>query len=397
MSDCPHSTPVPVNFDHNDQALTEDNLWQAYADLQSTGRVTYSQRYGGFYILSHYDDVKAALRDHDTFVSGLGHRIPTVSEGRDVPIDFDPPVHTSYRKPMAAAVTPTRVRALEPFLRGVARDLVQAFVAQGGGDVVSAISLPLPLRALTQVAGFSDDTIEGLHKATEEMWAQVYDADFDDAYAGIKALMDAEVARHRAEDLGDYSNALLDTTVIDGAPVSDDLAARMLMSLAIAGHETTLNAASSLFWLLANDLESQDKLRADPGLAPQYVEEVLRLRAPIHQFGRRTSKDVVVDGVLIPAGSQVLVAYASANRDAEKFDRPDEFDPDRASRAHLTFGWGIHQCLGAPLVRAELKVLLETLCEFPRFLPAGEVTWGPLKGGAHYGPAHLPLQFEEAK
>ena len=126
------------------------------------------------------------------------------------------------------------------------------------------------------------------------MWEQVYAADHDAAYAAIRMLMDAEVVRHRTHDHGDFLSRLLEEEV-DGAPITDDLAARMVMSLAIAGHETTANAASSMMWLLAHDLTLQDQLRAEPALAPAFIEELLRLRAPAHNFARTTNRDLVVD------------------------------------------------------------------------------------------------------
>ena len=246
------------------------------------------------------------------------------------------------------------------------------------------------------MVGFSDETIAGLHDATQQMWEQVYAADHDAAYAAIRALMDAEIARHRTYDHDDFLSRLLEEEV-DGAPITDDLAARMVMSLAIAGHETTANAASSMMWLLANDLPLQDQLRAEPAQASAFIEELLRLRAPAHNFARTANQDLVVDEVMIPANSRVLLSYASANRDPLRFPNPDSFDVSRASRAHLAFGWGIHQCIGATLVREELRVLLETLCEFPRFVPDGDASFDAMKGGVHFGPSSVPLHFEETQ
>jgi len=167
------------------------------------------------------------------------------------------------------------------------------------------------------------------------------------------------------------------------------------MSLAIAGHETTMSASSTLMWLLATDLELQDRLRARPDEAPKFVEELIRLRPPAQNFARQATESVQIGGVEIPAESRVLLCYAAANRDAKKYDDPDSFNVDRASRDHLGFGFGIHQCIGAGLVRSELKILLETLCNYPRIRLAGEVPFGSLQGGTHYGPHSLPLRFED--
>lgn len=192
----------------------------------------------------------------------------------------------------------------------------------------------------------------------------------------------------------DYLSGLLREQVA-GRPITDDEVARVLITMAIAGHETTMNAASSLLWLLARDRRQQELLRADVSLAPRFVEEMLRLRTPAQNFARHTSRDVSVAGTAVPADSRVLLSYAAANRDPAAFPAPDEFDVSRASRAHLAFGWGVHQCIGATLARTELKLLLETLVEYPPFALDGEADFHPLQGGIHYGPSRLSLRFDD--
>jgi cytochrome P450 len=368
-------------------------MWTAYQRLRESGRVLHSSARGGFYVLTHFDDVKAALRDSATFVSGKGHRIPMVGTPRAIPIDYDPPIHTEYRKIMIQALTPARISAMEPFLRETIARLVAAYHAAGGGDAVAAVTLPLPLAVLTEIVGFSPVTVSQLRTLTEAMWAQVKETDYDEARRDLREVVDGEIRRHRSEDLDDYITALLSTT-LESRPITDDEAARVLITLAIAGHETTMNSAASLMWLLAADSDLQDELRAAPERAPQFVEEVLRLRTPAQHFARTTARDVVVDDVLIPAGSRVLLSYAAANRDPDAFPEPDRFDTSRASRAHLTFGWGIHQCIGATLARVELRILLETLCQYPRLILDGDPTFEPPHGGIHYGPHAVPLRFE---
>jgi cytochrome P450 len=223
--------------------------------------------------------------------------------------------------------------------------------------------------------------------------------DFAEARAQIAALMRHELAEHRANRPDDFvSQLLVEQFEDEGGPraLTEDELARILTTFAVAGHETTMNAASTLVHLLSSELPAQDRLRADPALAPRYVEELLRYRTPSQNFARRTTCPVTVEGTEIPADDAVLLSYAAANRDPDRFPDPDRFDPDRDARGHLAFGWGIHLCLGATLARAELAVLLETLCGHPRLLPAGPATWGPLQGGNHIGLTHLPLRFERS-
>jgi len=391
---CPFGSAGPTDFDHNSSDLSESTIWGEYAALRARGRVNESSAYGGFYLLTHFADVRAALRDPDAFASGHGHRVPVVGVPRAIPIDYDPPLHTEYRQAMTKALTPDRVRELQPFLRELIGTLVRDFHDSGGGDAVTGIALPLPLRVLTEVVGFSGETVARLRALTEEMWSRVNDHDYDEARKDIRALIDAEIERHRTGRMEDYLGWLL-TVRVAGRPITDDEAARALITLAIAGHETTMNAAGSLMWLLARDPELQDRLRADPDLAPRYVEEMMRLRTPAQNFARHTTRAVRIGDVEIPAGSRVLLSYAAANRDEEQFPNPDAFDVERAGRGHLGFGWGIHQCLGALLARTELKILLETLCDLPPIRLAGEVTFGSLQGGVHFGPVTLPLAFAD--
>lgn len=388
----PARAAAATSFDHRSPELSEESLWRAYDEVRGQGPVARSAAHGGYYVVAGFDDVRSALRDSDTFSSAGGFLIPTIGVPRTIPIDYDPPLHTEYRRVMTQALTPGRVRSLEPFLRSLVRELVADFHETGGGDAVRRVALPLPLRVLTEVIGFSPTTVARLRELTEQMWRDVADLDYDGARKDIRTLVDGEISRHRDDDLDDYVTSVLDA-VIDDRPITDDEVARILMTLAIAGHETTMNAASSLMWLVASDDARQEDLRADPSRAPQFVEEMLRLRSPAQNFARRTERPADVDGVGIPEHCRVLLSYAAANRDPRKFPQADSFDVSRATRGHLAFGWGIHQCLGAALARSELRILLETLCEFPPLRPAGEAEFGSPHGGAHYGPLSVPLTF----
>jgi cytochrome P450 len=384
--------PAPTDFDHNSSALTESTLWAAYERLLAVGHASLSDAHGGFLTVSRFPDVKTVLRDPDTFASGYGHRIPVIGTPRAMPIDYDPPIHTDYRAMMASALTPARINALSPFVRQLISELVSDFHAAGGGDAVTAVALPLPLRVLTQLVGFSHETVSQLRDLTEAMWRHVNDMDYDEARRDLRAVVDAEIKRHREYRLDDYLTGLLGAEV-DGRPVTDDEAARALITLAIAGHETTMNAAASLLWLLAEQPELQTALRADRELAPKYVEEMLRLRTPAQNFARQATKDTEIGEVPVPEGSRVLLCYAAANRDPEQFPNPEQFDASRAGRGHFAFGWGIHQCIGAGLARVELKILLETLCEYPLLELASQPQFGHLDGGIHFGPTELMLRF----
>lgn len=394
---CPFPHETLSSFDHHDPDLSESRLWASYEALRSAGRVNHSDRYGGFWILSHYDDVRAALRDSAVFSSAGGHRIPEVAAARAIPIDYDPPEHTPYRDIMMRAIRPQRVKELEPFLRDTIRGLLRHFAARGGGDFISAVALPLPLVVLTQIVGFSPDTVQQFRRLTERIAATITDQEAQLAARDeFRATLRAEIERHRAERPDDYLTSLLDVE-IDGRSLDDRELLSILNTLALAGHETTMNSSGHLFWLLANDAELQERLRVDPALAPRYVEEMLRLRTPAQMFARRLTQDVTIDDTTMAAGDNVLLLYGSGNRDEAQFDHADVFDIDRPARGHLAFGWGIHQCIGAPLARVELRMLLEEARTLPPFRPAGEPEFGSIESGVHYGLRRLPLTFDTEK
>jgi cytochrome P450 len=385
-----------VDLDPYDPGLTEPGVWDAYAAARAAGPVVRSGRRGGFWVLTGFDDVRSALRDPATFSSASGHRIPTDGTQRAIPIDFDPPLHTAYRRLMTPALSPARVREMKPFLERTIADLVARFAAAGGGDVVREVALPLPLLVLTELVGFAPDTVAQFREVTEQMWGSLTGGDEEVDFAGARTrvyeLMQRELADHRAHGRAGFVTDLLGAEV-DGRPLDEDEMTSILATFAVAGHETTMNSASTLVHLLVEQPHLQDRLRADPGLAPRVVEEMLRHRSPAQNFARRATCPVTVAGQDIAEGEAVLLSFAAANRDPDRFPDPDRFDVDRDTRGHLGFGWGIHLCPGAALARSELSILLTALTTHPPMRAAGDAVWSSLQGGNHLGPTTLPIRF----
>ncbi|MEU7810837.1 cytochrome P450 [Pseudonocardia sp. NPDC049154] len=381
-------------FDPYDPELTEPAVWDRYRAARNLGGTVRAPDRDGFWLVTSYDEVRTALRDPATFSSASGHRIPTDGSRRAIPIDFDPPLHTAYRALMAEALSPARVRALRPFLAEVVTRLVDDFAAAGGGDFVSAVALPLPLQVLTELVGFSGETVAQFRALTEELWSRYVDADPAESHRRLGELMRAELADHRARPRYDFVGSLLHAE-IEGRPIREDEQVGILATFAVAGHETTMNAVATLAWLLVEHPEAQAALRADPTRARAFVEEMLRHRSPAQNFARRATCPAQVGGTVVAEDDAVLLSLAAANRDPERFPDPDRFDPDRDAHGHLAFGWGIHQCIGAPLARTELVLLLEELAARPPLRAAGPPAWSSLQGGNHLGLTHLPLLFEE--
>ncbi|AWT57613.1 cytochrome P450 [Mycolicibacterium smegmatis] len=191
-------------------------------------------------------------------------------------IGFDP-----YDSERTDALSPRRVRSMKPFLEQTVAGLLQRFADNGGGDFVRDVALPLPLLVLTELVGFTTDTVRQFREITEDMWkhlgAEADDVDFTGARRQIYDLMRAELRRERPAD--GFIASLRDAE-IDGRALTEDEQISVLATLAVAGHETTMNSASTLVHLLVEHPDRQDRLRRNPELASRYVEEMLRHRSP---------------------------------------------------------------------------------------------------------------------
>jgi len=378
-----------VEFDNHARDLDETTVWEAYEAARSVGPVVWSDVHGGFWMVTGYEEVVAALTDFETFASGDGHLIPMIGSTRGIPIDFDPPVHKDYR----ALMTPPVARAHIEAMREVVRRFVETRLLHEDGvafDGVSELALPLPLMVLQELIGLSEEAIGQLRPLTESMWKRVSTESLGSARAEIFALMGEEL--DRLADTESYVGRLLSRAVGD-RPIERDEAVRVLAMFAIAGHETTLHAVGNLLLDLASRPELQLRLAEDRSLIPAVVEESLRLRAPAHLFGRTVRADTTLGGVRLREGEKVMLVYAAANRDPGRFAEPDAFELGRPRQPHLSFGWGIHQCVGAPMVRMEMQTIVDVIAARPTLRLAGEVEHSGLEGGHHMGPKRLPLVF----
>lgn len=394
---CPVHGAATVGFDHHDPALADDRIWAAYAAIREHGDVAWSPAHGGLWVVAGFDAVRQALRDHETFSSGEGHRVPANPSVRSIPIDFDPPLHTAYRSLVMEALRPDKVRELRPWLDSTIDALWSAFRDKGGGDAIADVALPLPLAVLQQLIGFSPESVARFREHTERLAASVMSPDQHALdRAAIGELLRGELDRHRRTRPDDYVTWLLDAEV-DGRRLDERELVSVLNTLAVAGHETTMNSVGSLLYLLATDTDLQRAVRRDRVAPTAVVEEMFRVRTPAQMFARHTTREVSIGGITIPEGQWVLLLYAAANRDPRKFAEADAVRPGRRERGHLAFGWGIHQCVGAALARYELQTLLTTMNRGGPIALDGAPDFIGIEAGVHYGIRALPLRFLPAE
>ena len=334
-----------------------------------------------FYTLTRYADVLDALRDVDTFASRYGQG-PRFQEG--IALLSDPPLHTRFRKMLQKAFTPGRIRAFAPRIEEIAHELLDAIerrIASGNRsfELHDDLACPLPVIVIAEILGvpagdrqafkrWSDAAVEAL--GSENPRALAPELAELDAYLG-RAIEAARNGTRRGDDL---ITALVDAAN-DAGDVSDLQLRAVVQQLLVGGNETTTSLITNAVWRLLEVPSRWQRLRDDPELVPHALEESLRFDPPVLGLYRSTTRPVTVRGVDIPERSKVFLSYAAANRDADVFDDPDIFDLGRspdAVRPHLSFGHGIHFCIGAALARLEARTTLRVLLQrLPHLGPEG--------------------------
>ncbi|MGM1059330.1 cytochrome P450 [Saccharothrix sp. Mg75] len=308
-------------------------------------------------------------------------------------IGMDAPDHTRYRKLLTGQFTVRRMNALMPRIEQiVAEHLAQLRAAGSPADLVAHFALPVPSMVICELLGVPWEERETFQRDTAA--ALRLDQTFEqsrEAFGRLEEFVARLVRRKHAEPGDDMLTGLVQT-----GELTDQEVANMGLLLLVAGHETTANMLGIGTFALLRHPEQLAAFRADPSLVDNTVEELMRY-VSILQFGtiRTALEDVEIGGFVIRAGDTVSISVAAANRDPERFERPDEFDVHRPAAGHLGFGHGVHQCLGQQLARIEMRVGYAALFrEFPDLrlaVPAEEVK--VRSDMAIYGVHELPVAF----
>lgn len=381
------------DFDPHDSEFTPELAGEVYRVLREQCPVAQSRAHGGMWVLSRYRDVHSALGDHETFRSGHGvfHPRPAGTPNF-APLESDPPEHTEFRALMKPPLTPPAVRELRPEIERAVIDLLRPLAERGAGDLVRELAVPLPLTVLCMAIGVSVTVSDQIRELTRNTWERMpTDENSDGFWPQFTALFQTEIARARSKPGDDYLSWLVRQRLGD-RPLTDAQVSNILVPLSIAGHETTMNAIGHLMSHLAGDMELQLRLRAEPELIPAVIDESMRMWTNVDHGTRFTARDASIAGTTIPGGSRVVLLSGAANRDAAEFADPDEFRLDRRLNRHLSFGYGIHYCLGVHLAKAELNSLLRALAQFPPFELAGQVRRF-YENGRHMCLDQLPVRF----
>jgi cytochrome P450 len=324
--------------------------------------VVHSAAHDGFFMLLDYQDVRTAMLDHATFSSEPQVLRPMLPR-RPIPaLEMDPPRHAAWRAIFNRAVTANAV-SVEPLVRTDINRHIDGFIARGACDLVHDLAEPVPAEAICHLVGIDDALVPSVRVTALAMFAAQGDpSEFSRRQADFAEVTLPEVHARRAHPREDYLTQLASMQV-EGKYLDDEDYVVLLAAFLGAGHHSTTSAMASLINEVFSRPALRDQLRRDPARIPAAIEETLRLRPPFYGFFRRAAAATQIGEVAIPAGSDVYMGWAAANRDPSMFPAPTAFRLDRGPNRHLSFGTGIHMCPGAPLARMELKVVLQELLD----------------------------------
>lgn len=335
-----------------------------YAVMRALGPVVWLPKQK-LYALPRYAEVKAVLRDYDTFRSGGGVALNTISRtvGRRSFLMLDGSEHDRVRKLTAHRLIPRALRSLQTQIDDLAEDTVRAALAQGGVDGVRDIALRLPLQVVPDLVGWPEREREHLVKwagATFDLLGPFNRLAVRSSGNVLSMLAFVHrLARRRNVIPGSMADELVQA-IDEGAMKPSQLPSVFIDYLA-PSIDTTASAISAALWLFARNPDQWQILQCDPARIPNAVNEIVRMESAVRAFGRRAERDTEIAGTRIPTGSRVLVMFASANRDERVWSDPDRFDITRDASRQLGFGHGVHACAGQGLARMETEAMLRSL------------------------------------
>jgi len=352
--------------------------------------------------VSRYDDVAYVAKNTQLFSSAP--IIPAIlGDQNPVPevnwlISADPPEHTNLRKLVNKAFTPRMVGALEPRIKEIVAQLLDGIERGGDFDFVRDFSTPLPLMVIAQMLGIEPQRYREFKRWSDDMLratgGEVSPAErvrLRGSMNDLQHYFEQAIEERRRSPREDLISALVRAEEESRALSAREVLA-MCMLLLLGGNETTTNLLGSTVITLLSNPSAFAKVRADPSLVPQMIEEMLRYESPVQAIFRSATRDAEIAGSIIPAGARVLILYGSANRDERRFPNPDTFDVARNPQDHLGFGFGIHYCIGAPLARLEAKVAIDAFIRHFPHIQMREQRREWVDSFVVRGPKTLPLE-----
>ncbi|MBI3438316.1 MAG: cytochrome P450 [Proteobacteria bacterium] len=406
-------------------AYASNEIFDAYAWLRANNPLGVAQVEGfdPFWVVTKHADILEVSRNNALFPSAVRATTLTNQDAdqraraitgtphlvRSL-VQMDEPDHMKYRLLTQAWFMPQSVKKREADIRALAKEATAHFVSLPGQcDFVKDVALHYPLKVVMNILGVPSEDLPRMLRLTQELFG-ASDPDTQRFQAALTTEQYVQLMMAVLQDFTDYFGAisadrranprddlatLLANAEIDGAPLPPFVATGYYTIVATAGHDTTSSSTACAMWALATVPGLLDRLRADPALIPNFIEEAIRWATPVKTFMRSASADTELRGRQIKAGDWLMLCYASGNRDEEVFPRADSFDIDRTPNRQLAFGMGAHLCLGQHLARMEMRILYEEL--LPK-LKSVRLAGEPRMTESYFvnGLKALPIKFELA-
>jgi cytochrome P450 len=363
MTDVPVADRGPAVFDHTEMAGPQ--FWDALRELQRRGPLVWVESCGGFWAATSNELVVKIAQDWQTFTSSEGVAYPR--PGPELmpylmPIDFDPPRHTAYRKQVNPWLTPKEVSAHEQQIRAIADELIDAFVELGSCDIIKEFARVFPGTVFFRlIVHCGDDDFRSVEPAARAVSFESDQQKRAEGQARMRTwaakVLDARSKESCPEDIASAVLRIGDS----GQPIAEHEYQSGLAILASGGIGTSASVIGAAMRILAEDRDLQQRVRANPALIPALVEETLRIEPPIPLMFRRVRRDVEIAGQQLQQGDWLALFFGAANRDPAVFEHPERVDIDRPHYRHLTFSAGPHRCIGSNLARLQIRIAMEQL------------------------------------
>lgn len=353
----------------------------------------------GVWAVARYRDVDAILRDHETFSAASGTGIDDLKKPSwrepSILLETDPPVHTANRRAVNRAVAASALKTLRAMFEERADILVDGLVAKRKFDAVAELAEVFPTEVFPEAFGLIDknkDMLLAFESMVFNGWGPRNDL-FVAAMAHAAEVSNWVGQQCSRAALTDDGLGARIYGAVSAGEIDEGVADLLVRSFLAAGIGTTINGISLTIGAFVRNPDQWDLLRQDPGLARSAFDEALRLESPVIGFYRTTTRATEIGGVEIPADAKVLVCFAGANRDPERWDRPNEFDIRRKSVGHLAFGMGVHSCVGQAIARLEADILFRALAARVRtWTPGGKPK--PRLCNTLRGYSYLPVEVQ---
>jgi cytochrome P450 len=363
----------PVNWDPYNPAISA-NPYPIYRRLREEAPLYYNQQYD-FYTVSRYSDVDRCLLDRETFSSARGDVLEIIRSGMEVPkgmfIWEDPPLHTAYRNVVSRVFTPKRMNDLEDKIRAYCARCLDPLVGADRIDFIADLGMKLPGGVIGMLLGLPDEDRDVIRERVDarlrtESGKPMATSQMGSFGEGFEGYVDWRVTHPSNDLMTELLNVQFQDETGTTRKLTRDEILIFVSVLAGAGNETTSRLIGWIGKVLSDHPDQRREIARNPTLIPAAIEEILRVEPPGTQVARYVTRDVEIHGQTVPEGSVMHALVAAANRDEQRFPDGDRFDIHRQGATHISFGRGIHSCIGSALARVEGRVALDELLKrFP--------------------------------